>query len=261
MLTRKFSSDSVKTFGFLRRMVGSNDNLDVASVISGLERMLKTGIVASSINNNVNAATSFCRESALSPCRAAKADNPGAAEVFFPASAERLLLELCVEPPPRLSGPEVATVAMIGGFLVRAATEKWNCRSCVDLIEKPKCDAPVDALIKHQDRGGLKYPTSELVRVLLALKAFVEIVLRNRRAIAKPLTTSVQRALRVLMGCPCFDVRRGSTSPEDVPGTCMQEVHKAPFDQPRCEHYGQKCRGENARKQAPLSQNAETVNF
>lgn len=48
VLTIKFSRGPVeKLFGFLGRMTGSNDVQDIAGVIPDLERMLKTGIVAS----------------------------------------------------------------------------------------------------------------------------------------------------------------------------------------------------------------------
>ncbi|XP_075533163.1 uncharacterized protein LOC142566205 [Dermacentor variabilis] len=53
VLTRKFSSDSKEAmFGFLRRSSGCNDALDVKSAVCGIEKMLKTGIVASSAQSN-----------------------------------------------------------------------------------------------------------------------------------------------------------------------------------------------------------------
>lgn len=45
--------------GFLRRSSGSNDVLDVKSAMCGLEKMLKTGIVAASNQSNVQSSTSY----------------------------------------------------------------------------------------------------------------------------------------------------------------------------------------------------------
>lgn len=60
VLTRKFSSDPIEAmFGFLRRSSGCNDALDVKSAVCRIEKMLKTGIVASSAQSNVRSSTSF----------------------------------------------------------------------------------------------------------------------------------------------------------------------------------------------------------
>lgn len=46
VLTRKFSSDQIEAlFGFLRRSAGCHDQLDVKSAVTGLETILKIGIV------------------------------------------------------------------------------------------------------------------------------------------------------------------------------------------------------------------------
>ncbi|KAH8039806.1 hypothetical protein HPB51_008914 [Rhipicephalus microplus] len=67
VLTRKFSSDPIESlFGFLRRTAGCNDVMDVRSAVSGLEKILKTGIVTSSDRSNVNSSTSFCSSRAVS---------------------------------------------------------------------------------------------------------------------------------------------------------------------------------------------------
>ncbi|KAH9366530.1 hypothetical protein HPB48_010316 [Haemaphysalis longicornis] len=54
VITRKFSSDPIESmFGTLRRSLGCNDQLDVRSGMSGLEKLLKTGIAAASEESNV----------------------------------------------------------------------------------------------------------------------------------------------------------------------------------------------------------------
>ncbi|KAH7952958.1 hypothetical protein HPB49_002982 [Dermacentor silvarum] len=101
-----------------------------------------------------------------------------------------------------LPNPEIATLALIGGYLARVMAEKLNCQGCIELVEKPNGNAPVDGLIPYQDRGGLKYSTKELVTLLISLSKFVDIVLDYRKQIVLPLETSVEHAVNVLMDLP-----------------------------------------------------------
>ncbi|KAH9372852.1 hypothetical protein HPB48_009886 [Haemaphysalis longicornis] len=218
VITRKFSSDPIESLlGFLRRSAGCNDALDMRSVVCGLEKMLKTGTVSSSMYSKVNASTTFFSATSIT-CNQVHIPSTGSG--FFPEAAERGLLEHCTSPVQRLADPEVASVALMGGYLVRVVHEKWNCQTCFELVEKPKGDAPVDGLIKHQDRGGLKYPTSELVAVIMGIKKFVEAMLPHRRTITKPLDESVKRAVRVLMNIPVLvcEIQRGRAQ-GGFPGT------------------------------------------
>lgn len=60
VLTRKFSSDPIESlFGTLRWSADCNDMLDVRSALSGLEKLLKTGIVAASHTSNVLSSALF----------------------------------------------------------------------------------------------------------------------------------------------------------------------------------------------------------
>lgn len=64
VLTRKMSSDPIKAmFGFLRRSAGCDDALDIRSTIRDLEKILRTGIIASSSGSNVqSSATSTSKQ-------------------------------------------------------------------------------------------------------------------------------------------------------------------------------------------------------
>lgn len=77
-----------------------------------------------------------------------------------------------------------------------------SCEGCVKLVEKSERNALVYGLIEYQDRDGLKYPTKELVSVLIGLKRFVDIMLFHRKAITKPLESNVERAVAVLVDLP-----------------------------------------------------------
>ncbi|KAH7977478.1 hypothetical protein HPB49_001859 [Dermacentor silvarum] len=138
------------------------------------------------------------------------------ARVFFPSAAKNRLRDLCTT--PWLPNPEVASIALIDGYLARVLFERLSCESCIQLVEKPKANAPVDGLIAYQDRGGLKYPTKELVSVLIGLKRFVDIMLFHRKSISKPLETSVEHAVDVLVDVPILMCKKKRAWPqEDVP--------------------------------------------
>ncbi|KAH6942939.1 hypothetical protein HPB50_012246 [Hyalomma asiaticum] len=193
VLTRKFSSDPIEAlFGFLRRTAGCNGAMDMTSVLCGMEKMLKTGIISSSLQSNVNDSASFCAATAVSSVTTGSTNTPD--KSFFPVAAINRLREICTRSNQWLPNPEIATLALIGGYLARVMAEKLSCQGCIELVEKPNANAPVDGLIAYQDRGGLKYPTKELITLLISLGKFVDIVLDYRKQIVRQLETSVEHA-------------------------------------------------------------------
>ncbi|KAM7281110.1 uncharacterized protein ISCGN_006467 [Ixodes scapularis] len=63
VLTRKFSSDAIESlFGSLRRSQGCNDRLSVRAAFSGIEKILKTGLITASQQSNVSHAASTSSE-------------------------------------------------------------------------------------------------------------------------------------------------------------------------------------------------------
>ncbi|KAG0419857.1 hypothetical protein HPB47_003833, partial [Ixodes persulcatus] len=197
VLTRKFSSDPLEAlFGCLRRTAGCNGALDMRATLNGLEKMLKTGLIASSSQSNTGTLVTV-------------SSNPAKATISFPLTAEEKLRELCIPPRLQQTGPGAASIAMVGGFIARAISEKINCDSCIALVLKPKSSAPADGLIAYQDGGGLCYHTSERITALTALKSFVDTALQHRKNILKPLQTSVERAVHVMMDLPILTCRRG----------------------------------------------------
>ncbi|KAH6928051.1 hypothetical protein HPB50_010893 [Hyalomma asiaticum] len=163
VLTRKMSSDPIESlFGFLRRSSGCNDMLDVKSAVCGLEKMLKTGIVSASWESNVQSSTSFTSRQLLSP-QQSPATNSGEADDILDVAVRRLK-EHCLSEGPCPSNPDVASVAM--------------------------------------DRGGLFYPSQELLKLLVGLRRFVDYVLEHRRCIRRPLETCVKRSVELLVELP-----------------------------------------------------------
>ncbi|KAH7970091.1 hypothetical protein HPB52_024061 [Rhipicephalus sanguineus] len=107
--------------------------------------------------------------------------------------AQHLLHELCASTKPFLPTTDVLAVSLVAGYISRVVNEKSDCERCVSLVLKAKgsSTSATDGLISHQDRGGLCYPTPELVRVRIhALKRFVEAMLLDRVSLHKPLETT-----------------------------------------------------------------------
>lgn len=75
-----------------------------------------------------------------------------------------------------------ATIASIISTMTALVSPTW-----------PQSDAPV----KHQDRGGLIYPSRKLPRVLYCLKKFIKIALATRSCLKQPLKEAVENATQV----------------------------------------------------------------
>lgn len=177
VLTRKLSSDPIESlFGFLRRSSGSNDMLDVKSAVCGLEKILKTGILAASEERKQRSKLDVLCIETTSLFQISPNTIPGAAEKISDM-AVAALKEHCLSEGQCRSNPDVASVAMVGGFTVRAASESISCQNCVALLQGPKARTPLLGLIAHQDHGGLLYVSQELLKLLVGLREFVDCVL------------------------------------------------------------------------------------
>ncbi|KAH7941055.1 hypothetical protein HPB49_009696 [Dermacentor silvarum] len=124
---------------------------------------------------------------------------------------------------------------MIGGFVVRSVSERIACAECIASLQAPNSSAPNHGLITHQDRGGLYYPTQELVKVLVGLLRFVDCVLSQRRSVKKPLELCVQRLVQELMSRPVF--RCGNTDSDHR--KVLLELIARKLIKPLFSHYAQ----------------------
>lgn len=77
------------------------------ATLNGLEKMLKTGLIALSNESNI-ASSSLCRTSTLVTINS----NPAKATISFPVIAEEKLRELCLSLRPQQPGPGAASIAM-----------------------------------------------------------------------------------------------------------------------------------------------------
>ncbi|KAH7961100.1 hypothetical protein HPB52_002467 [Rhipicephalus sanguineus] len=191
------------------RDAGCNDMLDVRSALSGLERMLKTGIVAASHTSNVRSSASFVSSGSI--IRSGETSStPSTSASAAVNSAQHLLHEFCTSSKPFLPTPDVAAVSLVAGYISRIVSKKTDYERCVSLVLKAKgsSTSATDGLISHQDRGGLCYPTPELVRVLHALKRFVDAMLLDRASLHKPLETCVMKSVDVIVLLPVLTCDR-----------------------------------------------------
>ncbi|KAL1420594.1 hypothetical protein MTO96_023991 [Rhipicephalus appendiculatus] len=195
VLTRKMSSDPIESFfGWLRKSAGSNDQTDVRAVLTGIEKTLKTGVASASSTSNIMAPE---ESDCLSTLPQQKNTREQTSDEF-PADARRELTEQLNRDRPLLPTPDVAALAMVGGYLARTVRENFECEECFALLTKPNASKPSDSLIKHQDRGGLLYPSAQLLNVLYALQKFVEVLLARRRRMHHPLKEAVNNAAEIL---------------------------------------------------------------
>ncbi|KAL1481378.1 hypothetical protein MTO96_034509 [Rhipicephalus appendiculatus] len=164
--------------------------------------MLKTGIVAASHTSSVQSSASFVSSGSI--IRSGDTSNTSTSASTAVTSAQHLLHELCTSSKPFLPTPDIAAVSLVAGYISRVVSEKTECERCVSLVLKAKgsSTSATDGLISHQDRGGLCYPTPELVRVLHALKRFVDAMLLDRASLHKPLETCVTKNVDVIVGLP-----------------------------------------------------------
>lgn len=160
----------------------------------------KQEIVAASSGSNVQSSTTFTLMQLLS-IRQARCTSTPTADRILNTSAMRLREHLLSD-RPILSNPDVASLAMIGGFVVCVVSERIACAECIALLQAPNSSAPNHGLINHKDRSGLYYPTQELVKVLAGLRRFADCVLSQRRSVKKPLELCVQRSVQELMSLP-----------------------------------------------------------
>ncbi|KAH6920113.1 hypothetical protein HPB50_028899 [Hyalomma asiaticum] len=111
VLTRRFNSDPIESlFGTLRMSSGTNDMLDVRAALSGLEKILKTGIAAANVASNVAHAENVT-----------SAPLPGSASSSQPASTSSALVSSAantdVQTPPSLKKAVVVLQRLITSVL------------------------------------------------------------------------------------------------------------------------------------------------
>lgn len=67
-----------------------------------------------------------------------------------------------------------ASLAYVGGYVVRVIEKEISCEDCLCQISVPACSSPLLQFIKYQDKGSLKYPSKSLVFILSVIQEFCE---------------------------------------------------------------------------------------
>ncbi|KAH8033744.1 hypothetical protein HPB51_015776 [Rhipicephalus microplus] len=196
VLSRKFNSDPIESlFGTLRKSLGSNDTLDVRSVMSGLEKLLKMGIAAGPEGSNVLHEQEFEPSNALPAVTCTPKDpselSRGATDVLkrFKVKTVQAIL-------PTL---QVTTTVYMGGYIARVVREHIDCDYCCQLTSKSPSSQPLQQFTRQQDRGGLVYPSDELLHVLETLTMLASCVLQERSNLQRPLTSLLNVAVPALV--------------------------------------------------------------
>ncbi|KAH6921007.1 hypothetical protein HPB50_028006 [Hyalomma asiaticum] len=70
-----------------------------------------------------------------------------------------------------------------------------DCEDCCAVTTKALSNQPLQQFVRHQDRGGLLYPSDKLLYVLETLRKFVETSLQKERMLQKPLKTVLEAAV------------------------------------------------------------------
>lgn len=90
--------------------------------------------------------------------------------------AEQKLKEHCLSVMPCISNPDVASVAMIGDTLFVLQVKGLLVGTALPFCKGRKCTPPS----AHQEQGGICYPSSEFVKLLVGLRKFVDTILSSR---------------------------------------------------------------------------------
>ncbi|XP_063239296.1 uncharacterized protein LOC134540457 [Bacillus rossius redtenbacheri] len=174
VLSRNLSSDDIELlFSHLRRKGGFNDMMDARACMYAIDTTLKTGLINPSATSNVERQT-FKTLDAIAHHKRISELNTVICDV--PVEATGILDENLEETPVTL---QIASLAMIAGYLVRVAEENFNCAYCLEQISTPDCDSPLLRLIKMQDRGGLRYPSRKFVFFLSKILKFTCVTLKH----------------------------------------------------------------------------------
>ncbi|XP_050038332.1 uncharacterized protein [Dermacentor andersoni] len=197
VLTRKFNSDPIESlFGTLRRSAGCNDALDVRAALSGLQKVLKIGIAASNPLSNVAHSEPAVMSITVSPEKPETSVKPhsqlGRAALNVLQRLNTTVLPLYM---PSL---QISATVYVGGYIVRVISEQINCENCVAIASKPLTNQPLQTFTRSQDRGGLLYPSDQLLFVLDILRVFSEQALKENPALPRPLTSLVAHAVPAL---------------------------------------------------------------
>ncbi|KAH8027278.1 hypothetical protein HPB51_004105 [Rhipicephalus microplus] len=197
VLTRKFNSDPIKSlFGTLRMYSRCNDMLNVRSVLQGLEKVLKTGLAASSMASNL--AHRECAQ--MSTGTLLTETSPSIAQQPPQLQTAACVLQRLIATvlPQHLPSLEISATVYVGGYIAHVINEHMCCGSCTAVCTKPARNQPILHFTCSQDRGGLLYLSDQLLFAVDVLREFANRALKDNPTLKKPLSTLVKYAVPAL---------------------------------------------------------------
>ncbi|KAH8026692.1 hypothetical protein HPB51_024191 [Rhipicephalus microplus] len=150
VLTRKFNSDPIESlFGTLRMSSGCNDMLNVRSVLQGLEKVLKTGLAASSMASNV--AHRECAQ--MSTGTLLTEASPSLTQQLPQLQRAACVLQRlnATVLPQHLPSLEISATVYVRGYIARVINEHMCCGSCTAVCTKPSSNQPILQFTRSQD--------------------------------------------------------------------------------------------------------------
>ncbi|KAH7956733.1 hypothetical protein HPB52_012256 [Rhipicephalus sanguineus] len=177
VLTRGLNSDPIESlFSCLRQFNGGNDRVDARTAVFTVEKLLKVGILQAARDGNAPLSSEMEALVRLSV--------PDANTCTLPAAVERATREFSSElayltlRPQAEAELELAPVAFLAGYVVRACEKKVPCESCNALLQTAEATGPLHGLIKNMDNRGLAYPRMEVVGLCKLTCTFVQRVMK-----------------------------------------------------------------------------------
>ncbi|KAH7956473.1 hypothetical protein HPB52_010041 [Rhipicephalus sanguineus] len=177
------------------RSLGSNDTLDVRCAMSGLEKLLKTGIAAVNEGSNVLHEQQSGPSNAL-PAAARTPRDPSE----LPRGGTAVLKRFKVKTVPAIVPTlHVTATVYMGGYIAPVVREHIDFDYCWQLTSNVPSSQPLQQFTRQQDRGGLLYPSDELLDVLETLRMLASRALQERLNLQRPLTSLLNVAVPALV--------------------------------------------------------------
>ncbi|KAH8032740.1 hypothetical protein HPB51_001438 [Rhipicephalus microplus] len=197
VLTREFNSDPIESlFGTLRMSSGCNDMLNVRYDLQGLKKVLKTGLAASSMASNVAHRECAQRSTGTLLTEASPSLTQQVPQLQRAACVLQRLNATVL--PQHLPSLEISATVYVGGYIACVINEHMCSGSCTAVCTKPASNQPVLQFTRNQDRGGLFYPSDQLLFAGDVLRAFADRALKDNPTLKNSLATLVKYAVPAL---------------------------------------------------------------
>ncbi|KAH7965172.1 hypothetical protein HPB49_004561 [Dermacentor silvarum] len=165
--------------------------------MSGLDKLLKTGIVSASECSNILHEIEHVKSKALATAVRTRKEPP-----ILPSAVIHIQEPFKVQTmPASLPTLQVRATVYMGGYIrvARVVREHIECDNCGEITSKVPSSQPLQQLTKNQDRGGLLFPSDERLYVLETLRMFTNSALTQTSNLRRPLASLLNVAVPALI--------------------------------------------------------------